>query len=244
MSLAGSAAPWREDPWNEPAYWYASLADYRRMIRRIPRPSPRQIREAVEFIPEDLRGLAHDEESLLPPGLPIVLYLDPLAGVPCFTERDGTVIVQEDEWTPVEPAEYRRRFGYLTWRVGSGWPPVFDEERQRIFALPTEVETVGEARVSGLLESEATARPECWLQIDEAQTAAWPAETGGPALAREIVERCRAVVERERTPTRNLLRYLSRHEKAVAELLEPERRRQRAAIGRAIERMLGLLGRA
>jgi hypothetical protein len=52
------------------------------------------------------------------------------------------------------------------------------------------------------------------------------------------------MVERERTPTRDWRRYLSRHDEAVAELLEPERRRQRAAIGRAIERMLGLLGPA
>lgn len=100
----------------------ASWEEYRQHISALPRPSDQQIEEFVDYV-----GGAHSwykKLPLLPPGVPLVFFLDPCGAYHRVLKTDGTVRISEvneheseGHYNQRSTAYYHEHFGYLAYQM-------------------------------------------------------------------------------------------------------------------------------
>ena len=236
-----------------------TLNDYTSMTSDLPRPTAAQIEDFAKFVPHAHSWYKH--LPLLPPVAPFSFFLDPSAGMQHALASDGALHVFDRDkhgfhysWIPTR--DYRRRFGYLAFCISAGTsvslvtaegdqlvpsdeaPLVYDPERKQLCHLPREVLQAGTARVSGLVHTAASTKW-AWSRQTELfrgqHRPGWPAESGGAAVLRRILDRCR-LLEKDPSQEENLplddprLRdnfHLGGVDYPLHVLIAPERRRQR-----------------
>lgn len=197
---------------------------------------------------------------LLGPGKRFVFFLDPAAGCDRRQRDDGSfeAVPREAQGfhhSAIPTREYRDRFGFLafangrslqsgsfiegTLRLESGFGAVVIDEEGACRSVPEEVEA-GAVRLTGMIHPYAN-QPHFWEKLARKEPAPglWPEESGGAAAFEQIQHRCRELIA---DPSKEVMDREHRGSDAVlADLLEPERERQRRRMIRAIDRLLALL---
>ena len=193
-----------------------TLDDYRALLPRRPAPSSEQMEAFARFVSTAHSWYKH--LSPLPPGVPMVFYLDPDAGTQRVVDRRGRVSQVKRRkqgfhysWLPT--VEYRSRFGYAAFAAAAGTtvsliladgsekvpsdkePLIFDPRAGQFAALPHEVLAAGTADVSALIHPRA-AWPAVWHRFrsdrDDRSVFNWSTEVEA-ALYGQILERIEAL---------------------------------------------------
>ncbi|HEY8154190.1 MAG TPA: hypothetical protein VII72_08700 [Myxococcota bacterium] len=201
-------------------------------------------------------------------GQPFLFFLDPAAGLDRVLRSDGSwATVRREEQgfhhSALPTQTHHDRFGHLAFasghatragslengsaRIETGFDATVIDEGGALARLPEDVEA-GAVRLTALIHPGAN-QPVEWEEFATEQSVQgiWPAESGGEAAFRRIQARCRETLA---DPSKvvsgdvSLDSYQDRGmDEVFADLVEPERRRQRRLIVGAIERLLALLGR-
>lgn len=189
-----------------------SLEFYAEIAGKLPRPTPSQVEDFVQFVTEarDWGGL-----PFLPPGAPFVFFMDPMAGFDRAILKDGKAICKERAETRCDPsenwpdtAEYWERYGYLAFS-SPGWAtggrlidgnnfivqlPVGFTTENAAYRLPDEAIEAGAVEMTALLSPSACSNF-YWGCRNEEELAKlrgrWPSETGGDAAMFKVVEVCK-----------------------------------------------------
>jgi hypothetical protein len=228
-----------------------SLEEYRRLVRSLP-PLTRAQRDAFPLRVEQ----AHSWYKRLPilgSGKSFLFFLDPAAGCDCVQQDDGSweAVTREESglhYSAIPTRKYRERFGYLAFangqslrsgslaggrlRVQTGFGAVLIAENGALRSVPEEIQA-GAVRLTGMINPLANQRLG-WERIAMAEPVSglWPEESGGAAAFEQIQRRSRELIEDESEIARDPV---------FADLVEPERQRQRRLMLGAIDRLLGLL---
>lgn len=185
-----------------------TLDRYLELASRLPLPT----REQVEAFAAHIRH-AHSwykHLPILPPGRPFHFYLDPGAGMTRVVREDGQlgVVGRTDEtryhysWFSTD--ETRERFGFLSYGVTypqavvrpHELPALLDPDLGIDVTVATQALEAARVDVSGLIHPLGT-NPYIILLQARHIAPAWPVETGGSQQAAKVLERCRALVERQ-----------------------------------------------
>jgi hypothetical protein len=184
------------------------LDAYRRIVRKLPRPTDEQIADFVDFVSN-----AHSWYKKLPlvtEGVPFCFYIDPFAGFdysPSGRNRFKAIRREEEgfhySWLATD--DYVQRFGSLQYSssyrsqigvLGIGdnhvfqgiSRPMFIGDDGRWLAVPIEIVNAGTAMVTGVMHVYSS---ELWCLLNEIafqeedSTLVWPeASGGGEALER------------------------------------------------------------
>ena len=258
----GSTALERRDALR-PVSTYAprmDLAAYRRLVRDLPMPTRAQ-RESFPLYVANAHSW-YKKIHPLGPGMPFVFFLDPAAGLDRVQSSDGswaTVNREEQGFhhAALPTQTYRDRFGHLAFanaqalqagsladgplRLETGFGASVIGENGARWQVPEEVEA-GTVRLTGMIHPYAN-QPFIWsvLPRHEPIPGIWPEESGGVCAFTQIQARCREILA-DRSKVIRLDRLDDRGVDAVfADLVEPERRRQRRLMLGAIERLVALL---
>jgi len=227
-----------------------SLPDYRRICRRLPVPTHDQI---TTFIREFSRaGSWYKHFPFFLPGAPITFFVSPTSGCHVRFHPHGLATVEtitrenDTHRRMSRPTEtYRLQFGHLQYAghqimyVSHGaelpdfcrvpkiaWRSRF---RKRVTAgrIPPEVAAAGRVELTGAIHPLAPLGISKLIRSDQwppaSRAGLWPLETGGEFLVRRLEA------------------LLNRPQEELQSAIEPERRRQREEIGRAINRVLALI---
>lgn len=185
-----------------------TLDRYLELASRLPLPT----REQVEAFAAHIR-YAHSwykHLPILPPGRPFHFYLDPGAGMTRVVREDGQlgVVGRTDEtryhysWFSTD--ETRERFGFLSYGVTHPRAAVHPDEQPALLdpdlgidvTVPTQALEAARVDVSGLIHPLGT-DPQLILLQAQRSPPRWPVESGGSQQATKVLERCRALVERQ-----------------------------------------------
>src|SRR5215470_13221521 len=153
-----------------------TLDEYRELLAETPTPSSEQLDAFARFVSTAHSWYKH--LPTLPPGVPMIFYLDPGAGTQRVVDKRGRVREVERRkpgfhysWLPT--AEYRDRFGCAAFAAMAGTrvslirsdgsqdvpsddePRIFAPRYAELVALPTEVLEAGTADISGLIHNRA-----------------------------------------------------------------------------------------
>ena len=245
-----------------------SLAKYREIVRAIPRPTPEQINNFVQFVSNAHSWYKH--LPLLPPGPIFQFFLDPRSahdhvylpgGELVYRERTKDSVAFHYTWMTTE--EYRSRFGCLSYASGGAGTAlslvsgdsITDYEDLPIFGfnddaypIPREIALAGAVEVTAIIHD---LTPQTWtwdILIKEHKRAE---ETGD-----------RSEIENDRWPEetggeatlKKILALMVRENKVwreepgygkfdveVEEALRPEKERLQKNMADAINRMLTLV---
>jgi len=194
-----------------------TLGEYRELLARVPEPSREQIEAFAHFVSTAHSWYKH--LPLLPPGVPMTLFLDPGAGAQLIVDRRGRIRQVNRRkhgfhYSWLRTAEYRDRFGHAAFARSAGTgtvvslmraegsqlipsddkPAIFDPGRGELLALPDEVLEAGVAHVTGVMHPHAS-NPAWWRFSKnlDASHVDWPTESGGATVLAEILERVRAL---------------------------------------------------
>lgn len=238
-----------------------NLKAYRRLLRNQLVPTRMQ-RESFPFFV----AKAHSWYKRIPPlspGEPFVFFLDPAAGFDRVPQPAGswTTSVREQQGfhhAAIPTWQYRDRFGNLAFacaqsmrtgtfasgplRIQTGFGACLIDEVGALRRLPVEVEA-GAVRLTSVIHPYFN-QPFGWSLLGERRAVAgiWPEESGGDAAFARIQARCRELRADRSKLVR--LRFPDDHrgvDAVFAELVEPERQRQRRLVVGAVERLLALL---
>ena len=194
-----------------------TLGEYRELLAGVPEPSREQIEAFARFVSTAHSWYKH--LPLLPPGVPMTLFLDPGAGAQLIVDRRGRIRQVNRRkhgfhYSWLRTAEYRDRFGHAAFARSPGTgtvvslmraegsqlipsddkPAIFDPGRGELLALPDEVLEAGVAQVSGVVHPHASL-PALWRFSKnlDASHVDWPTESGGATVLAQILERVRAL---------------------------------------------------
>ena len=194
-----------------------TLGEYRELFAGVPVPPHEQIEAFVRFVSTAHSWYKH--LPLLPPGVPMTLFLDPGAGAQLVLDRRGRIRQVNRRkhgfhYSWLRTAAYRDRFGHAAFARGAGTgtvvslmraegsqlipsddkPAIFDPGRGELLALPEEVLDAGVAQVSGVVHPHASL-PALWrfARNLDASHVDWPTESGGAIVLAQILERVRAL---------------------------------------------------
>jgi hypothetical protein len=194
-----------------------TLDEYREVLGETPSPSAEQLDAFARFVSTAHSWYKH--LPTLPPGVPMIFYLDPGAGTQRVVDKRGRVREVKRRthgfhysWLPT--AEYRDRFGCAAFASMAGTtvslirsdgsqhvpsdnePLIFAPRYAELVALPTEVLEAGMAEISGLIHNRAACF-EFWRWLpagyDDPSRFHWPAESGGADAYTQILERLQAL---------------------------------------------------
>jgi hypothetical protein len=191
-----------------------SLAFYRKVVRKLSRPTSVQIENFVQYVSKAHSWYKH--LPLLPPGVPFVFYLDPFSGFDRIIQAGGHVTCRRRTkksfafhyaWRTTRV--YRTQFGYLAYYTGSGTkafvgsdegvygvdnPPAFTT-RHKIYALPSEIEQLASVELTAPVHPYAPEfRPvsdylrSLIIGTSDRPARHWPQETGGDAVIYKFIE--------------------------------------------------------
>lgn len=231
--------------------------EYERMLRGTKAPTSEQAQEFADYVAESHSWYKHLPQ--VPPGTPFVFFLNPFAGYDLFVDGDGRFRHRERvgnrgfhySWLPT--AEYHRRFGHIDYRCDAGTtmylpatgevihprsacPVVLDAQgHQR--PIPADIAALGTVEVTGMVHPRSA-----WIglykRFPHLQSEVWPDRIGGQALRARVMQRIAAVLSDpgllEEVPDQLFSPDIDGQ---LLRLLEPERKRQRAAMAQAIERV-------
>jgi hypothetical protein len=236
-----------------------TLAAYRRLVRDLPVPN-REQRDAFPFYVAKAHSW-YKRIHPLGPGEPFVFFLDPAAGLDRVERSTGswTTAVRGEQGfhhAAIPTQSYRDQFGHLAFactqatrarslasgllRLETGFGVHVIDSHGALRQVPEAVEA-GAVPLTGMIHPFAN-QPSIWSLLTGWKEARgnWPDESGGDATFARIQARCREICSDPSKVVR--LRSADRGIDAVfAELVEPERQRQRRLILGAIERVLVLL---
>lgn len=226
------------------------LKHYRELVGSLPLPSEEQIADFVNFVCHAHSWYKH--LPLLPPGIPFCFFLDPCSGCDCLRAPDGRIVWKERtenslrfHYTWMTTADYRRRFGHLNYAAQAGTAFVVPSEggvrefvprpmfgcAEGTFRIPEEIDRAGSVSLTGVVHIRAN-QPWVWVDLAEREKGRfWPAETGGSATLKKILE----------TSGNSRELDFENKEKISAQLtvlLEPERLRLQKQMRAAIRAML------
>ena len=226
-----------------------TLANYLILLSGIPLPSAQQKNDFAQFL-----STAHSWYKHLPPNLPgeaFYLYLDRYAGCDRLLQPDGTAVLVERKergfhYSDLPTAEYRDRFGYLSFSSYSGtsvfvsdWPvvslrdkvPAVPADDGKMLAIPVEIVQAGETHLTAIIHPGASCYPVCHSLED------WPEESGGRVTLEKINARCREMEDPTNPDAQLHARTIGYTDPLLDELVVPERRRQQRGIVQAIDRV-------
>jgi len=194
-----------------------TLGEYRELLAGVPEPSREQIEAFARFVSTAHSWYKH--LPLLPPGVPMTLFLDPGAGAQLIIDRRGRIRQVNRRkrgfhYSWLRTAEYRDRFGHAAFARSAGTgtvvslmraegsqlipsddkPAIFDPARGELLALPDEVLEAGVAQVTGVMHPRASL-PALWgfPKNFNASHVDWPTQSGGANALAQILERVRAL---------------------------------------------------
>ena len=248
-----------ERAWTAPVIQGCSLAEYQKYVGWLPRPSPEQIENFVQFVSAAHSWYKH--LPLLPPGAPFHFFVDPFSGHDRIVQRGGGVVLEERteasrrfHYTWMTTKEYRRRFACLAYESGAGTGflvqvdgvvreyaevPIFGSAHGA-YRIPLEVAQAGMVELTAAIHP-FTSQAEGWgLAVDfqrdrdeDGVAGQWPSETGGERTLQQI----------EQLFARPDARGWSyeRFDAELAALLLPERQRLQGSMTEAINRVLALI---
>lgn len=234
------------------------LEAYRRLVGGLPALT----RAQRDAFPDHVAN-AHSWYKRLPllgRGKRFVFFLDPAAGCDRVQRSDGSweAVLRERRgfhYSAIPTGDYRERFGHLAFasgqslragsfvggalRVETGLGAVVLDQEGAFCFVPEEIEA-GAVRLTGMIHPFAN-QYVFWERIARAtpQPGLWPEESGGAAAFEQIQRRCRDLNEDDSRMVRD--REDRGLDAVVADLVEPERERQRRLMTGAIDRMLALL---
>lgn len=237
-----------------------SLAEYRRHVSQLPRPSSKQIEDFVQFVSGAHSWYKH--LPLLPPGEPFHFFVDPMSGYDHAILHDGSVAFRERtdssprfHYTWMTTREYRRRFAHLTYAEDAS-PDFFIYSEGSmleyvdlpVFTIPDGAYRIPpEVAEAGLVELTSVIHPymaqvdlEIWYialrhqtrRDEESPSHPWPLETGGEEPLRQIKQACEQGVAKG---------WCFEKREDLAPLVLPEKRRLQKNMTEAIDRMLALV---
>jgi hypothetical protein len=242
---------------------FCSLSDYRRIVSALPRPSPEQVNDFVEFVSDAHSWYKH--LPLMPPGVPFHFFLNPVSGYDTVRRPDGGVGYEERtettlrfHYTWMTTRQYRERFGHLDYAANAGMSFLVSSSNsvreyahlprfstpEACYHLPPEVAAVGEVELTGVIHPMA---PRVWVWTEQLaqsvrdfptdQPRRWPAETGGDATLHQILEVCGwdGASARPGSPAYDAV------ENELKTLHQPEKERLQAKMRKAIHGMLDLV---
>ena len=198
-----------------------TLAEYRDLLAGVSMPSDSQIEAFASFVSTAHSWYKH--LPLLPPGVPMVFFLDPGAGAQRIIDRRGRMEQTERlehgfHYSWIQTAQYRGLFGRASYArtAGTGTvaslisadrsqlipsdnePVIFEPGRGHLVALPDEVLEAGTAYVSAVIHPRAAWYP-VWSGwqlppcYDDPARVQWPPESGGTDAYVEILARVNAL---------------------------------------------------
>lgn len=149
-----------------------SMAEYRDMLKGVPRPTEVQIQAFSEHVASAHSWYKHLPDA--PPGAPFNLYLDPAAGMQFEAGPDGTLTasdraVQGFHYSWIPTARYLQQFGHLAFSRTQGTrvallradgtalvpsddaPVVYDFRSCRRAELPEPVRQAGTVWLTGMI---------------------------------------------------------------------------------------------
>jgi hypothetical protein len=246
-----------------------TLGEYRELLAGVPEPSLEQIEAFARFVSTAHSWYKH--LPLLPPGVPMTLFLDPGAGaqlhrrqgrthtagqppkarLPLLLAKDGRVPgpfrsrrLRQERWHGTVVSLIRADGSQLI--PSDDKPAIFEPHQAELVALPDEVLEAGVAHVSGVVDPRASL-PALWRlsRNSDASRVDWPAESGGAAVLAQILERVRALSGHPKRiePPLDADRdhLIGGCDLVLYRLLTPERERQRAGMVAALERVVDLV---
>jgi len=181
---------------------------YLALVRNLPLPTSEQRRNFVDYV-----ACAHSWYKHLPaflPGAPFYFYIDRPAGCNWVRPQDGSYVVAERQkegfhYSDIPTAEYRTRFGYLSYSCASG-TAVFAGggaltlPRDKVVAIPGEdarpsylpeaVLNTGRLGLTAVIHANFAAFP--WAALPRSETTRgiyWPTESGGGQTLNRVFKR-------------------------------------------------------
>jgi len=240
------------------------LADYRKAIAQFPPPTSAQIADFARYAAEAKSWYKH--LPLLPPGAPFTFYVDPWSGLDRIMEASGRMVfLNRTEQSPrfhytwMTTEAYRARFGRLAFACPAGTAlfssisvqlqdgrkvaGVFDNNPCRAsihlgeeaeYRLPPEVMEAGTVMITGVVHKMAS---QSALWKNGAENASlqlrWPARSGGTKSGRAISDQVRALAAGKTSA--------DAADRALDELIKPERERLQEDMVRAMNRVVEVL---
>ena len=192
---------------------------------------------------------------MLGQGVPFVFYLDPGAGQDRVRRAGGGWEAAPRtehgfHYTAIPTATYHERFGHLVFstavalkasreledgisRMETGFESSVLDQQGMVQPLPVEVEA-NAVWLTGIIHPGAN-QPFIWEMIAswDVERCPWPEESGGPETFAKIHARC--------CELKNENDYTKFEDAVFADLVEPERQRQRQLMVDAIEQLFTLV---
>ncbi len=195
-----------------------------------------------------------------PPGRPLQFFLDPAAGMDLFFNASGVDAAPRDvtgfHYSAIPTRDYRERFGCLAFSRSSGTtvfrmaedgtalapgddtPAIYDASSRSLRTLPAEVVQAGIASISGLVHKGSCQARFMLRYRLPVEPIGWPQESGGPAELERIIQYAKW---RRRQLESSDERMGWSEDPTLAQLLAPERHRQRMGMVGAMTRVVALL---
>jgi len=242
-----------------------SLEGYLSLVRGLPLPSAEQRRNFVDFVSTAHSWYKH--LTVFFPGALFYFFIDRAAGCDWLVFRDGSHAIAERKkqgfhYSAIPTAEYRARFGFLSYSAAEGTTVLLSGEplsfpRDKVVAIPGEddglcglpqpILEAGRVELTGIVhprfgelpwwgwgsESGSPAQLDQPLQ-DALRTIHWPSESGGRRTLERIFERVAYLRDGSETPPVD-------PDPILAELMASEGFRQRTEMLRTIDRVCALI---
>lgn len=98
------------------------MSEYTEIARNLPRPSPEQVNDFVEYVAEAHSWYKHLPPT--PPGIPFYFFVDPNVGCDLVVEMGKATYFERERrgfhYADLPTTEYRRRFGHLQYSTNVG----------------------------------------------------------------------------------------------------------------------------
>jgi hypothetical protein len=184
-----------------------SVEAYVALVQNLPLPTSRQRRNFVDYV-----ACAHSWYKHLPlflPGDPFYFYIDRSAGCDWVRQQDGSYVIAERQkqgfhYSDIPTAEYRTRFGYLSYSCSSGTAVFAGGEaltlpRDKVVAIPGEdarprylpeaVLNTGRVELTAVIHPYFAVLPWRASLPSDASRIYWPTESGGERTLKRILKR-------------------------------------------------------
>lgn len=233
------------------------LSQYRTIVKVLPRPSDEQIDNYVQFVCEAHSWYKH--LPLLPPGVLFRFFIDPYSGYDRVLRADGRVVRHHERtvtsfaghYTWMTTSEYGARFGHLDYDTDGGTRfviplagheheyaegPTFST-REMAYRIPAKVATIGSVPLTAIIHPN-TAKIRWWQNfLRNEQSRVWPIETGGDRTLVAIETLCKRAARLKGWEVQAIAKINAE----LMQLLEPENRRLKQEMKKAIRRMIQLV---
>lgn len=235
-----------------------TVSDYSALVATLPTPTPAQMEAFAAHVCGAHSWYKH--LPFYPPGKPMQFFLDPAAGMDLTFQADhvdaSPRVEQGFHYSSIPTQQYRERFGHLAFSRSSGTtvfrtagngallapsddaPGVYDATARSLRRLPAEVVHAGVAWISGLVHPDSATPPTVLKFAAPKAPSGWPQESGGQLALAEILEYCKS---RQREDTTFGAAWFAMEDERLAQMLAPERARQRAGMISAMRRVIELV---